>query len=52
LKGGARRTYEGQERRTQDLGGGNLRERDHFEDLRGDVKILQQMFKKGDGGMN
>jgi len=38
--GGARGTYGRQETCVQDFGGGNLRERDHLEDLGIDGRII------------
>jgi hypothetical protein len=38
--GGACNTYVGDERRIQDFGGGNLRERDHLEDSGADGRII------------
>jgi hypothetical protein len=48
--GGACSTYRGQQRCIQGFGGGNIRERDHLEDLGVDGRIiLRRIFKKLDG---
>jgi hypothetical protein len=38
--GGACSTYDGEKRYIQDFGGGNLRERDHFEDIGIDGRLI------------
>ena len=44
-------TYEGEERCIQGFNGGNLRERDHWEDPGVDARIiLRWIFMKWDGG--
>ena len=50
--GGLFITYGGEERCIQGFGGGNLRERDHLENLIvGWRTILKQIFKKCDGAL-
>jgi hypothetical protein len=50
LLGGACSRYGGQERCIQGFGGGDLMERDHFEDIGIDGRIiLRWIFKKWDG---
>jgi hypothetical protein len=49
MMGGACITYGGEERRIQGFGGGNLRERDHWEYPGVDLRIiLRWIFRKWD----